>query len=326
MNCELKNIKCDPGFQTNRWRNELRRRWQTAGRPMLLALLCGLGASSGQAGTVGGKMLKITTKDVGGSTHFYVQNMEAADVTATLSLQMTNLSCSTNFPFTATFPGSQTVEAFTLSPVEAGIPWSFNYANSFTIGNNMAVHDDTYIYSLPYMAGQSFRVTQGYHGKYSHMGPDDYATDWKMPVGTPVHAARGGVVVKSKDDSDQGGPDRKFENCANCVLIQHVDGTIGIYAHLMKDGSRVRVGDNVKPGDLIALSGNTGFTSGPHLHFSVFKTKSGTERQSLPVRFKTGNEGVVTLLSGQNYKSAPNEVQEAKVQAPLVAKEDKKKS
>lgn len=280
---------------------------------LLLSLLCAFWAGDARAGSEADKMLKVTThEDEGGITHFYVQNNEAADVTATFDVKMLNLRCNLNLPLTTTFPGNRTVEAFTLSPLKAGSPWNFSYTDAFTIGNNSAVPDDSYVYQLPYQKGKTFRVTQGYHGKFSHTGPDEYAVDWKMPEGTPVYAARGGIVVKAKDDSGVGGPDRKFEDCANCVLIQHSDGTIGIYAHLKKGGCKVKVGDRVNTGDLVALSGNTGFTSGPHLHFSVFKTRSGRERLSVPVKFQTEDGVSLELVTDKKYKCVPNEVQVAK--------------
>jgi hypothetical protein len=293
------------------------RHWRMFGCALLLASFCGSLAVTAYAGPDADKMLKVTTKqDVGGVTHFFVENTEAAEVTATFDLKMSNLCCSTNLPLTTTFPGNTTVEAFSVSPLQPKAPWGFSYTDSFTIGNKDAVHDDNWIYQLPYKVGKTFRVTQGYHGVFSHIGPDEYAIDWKMPVGTPVYAARGGIVVKAKDDSNQGGPDRKYEDCANCVLIRHSDGTIGIYAHLKKGGCKVKVGDRVNTGDLIALSGNTGFTSGPHLHFSVFKTRNGRERLSLPVKFQTEDGVSLELVTDQKYKCVPNEaVQVAK--APM---------
>ncbi len=168
--------------------------------------------------------------------------------------------------------------------------------------------DAACVYLLPYAAGNSFEVSQGYHGSFSHRGPDEYAIDWRMPVGTPVHAAREGIVVQSKDDMNEGGPERKFEKCANCLLIQHPDGTIGIYGHLMQGGNKVKVGDHVKAGDLIALSGNTGFSNGAHLHFAVFKARDGKERVSFPVKFRSANHGVLTLETGHQYTAAPVEL------------------
>src|SRR6185503_12169491 len=126
----------------------------------------------------------------------------------------------------------------------------------------------------PYAPGASFKVTQGYNGTYSHTGPEQYAIDWKMSPGTPVHAARDGVVAKIKDDSDKGGPDRKFENAANYILIRHSDGSIANYAHHQKAGEKMVLGQKVKTGDFIGLSGNSRVPTGPHLHFADFKTRN----------------------------------------------------
>ena len=118
---------------------------------------------------------------------------------------------------------------------------------------------------------------------------------------------------------------RKFQKCANFILIQHSDGTIGIYGHLKKGGNKVKVGDRVKAGDLIGLSGNTGFTNGPHLHFSVFKSKDGRERLSLPVKFQSTEHGAISLVSGESYTAGPVEGQQVKPPAPLVKVKPEKK-
>ena len=68
------------------------------------------------------------------------------------------------------------------------------------------------------------------------------------------------------------------------------------------DSIRVQPGQRVARGEYIANSGNTGFSSGPHLHFAVFKTKSGKERQTFPIKFKT-TEGAVALARGQRYEA-----------------------
>jgi len=218
-------------------------------------------------------------------------------------MDLVNLKGSTNFPHTAAYPGQQTTEAFTLAPIQPDQKWDYTYTSYYTMGSCDARHDDSYVYSLPYATGDSHKVTQGHNGSYSHTGAEQYAIDWRMPVGTPVHAARSGVVAKVKDDSSKGGGDRKYESCANYILIRHDDGTLANYAHLQKGGSRVVVGQTVEEGACIGLSGSTGFSTGPHLHFAVFKTRDGRQRESIPVRFKTSDSAATSLVEGKTYKS-----------------------
>ena len=249
------------------------------------------------------KMLKVMVERDGETSRFFVKNFEQSELTVTFEMKLVNLKGSTNFPFTATFPANQTTEAFTLSPIDPDEKWDYSYTSYYTMGSCNAAHDDSYVYSLPYAPGSSFKVTQGHNGSYSHTGAEQYAIDWRMPVGTPVHAARSGTVVKIKDDSSKGGGDRRFEHCANYILIRHDDGTLANYAHLQKNGSKVEVGQQVEVGDLIGFSGSTGFSTGPHLHFAVFKTRDGRLRESIPVRFKTSDISAANLVEGKTYRS-----------------------
>lgn len=242
-------------------------------------------------------------------THVFVQNPELCEVTMTFCVRTVNLEGSVSFPHTATFPPGQETEAFTLAPRDGEGAWEFSYTNYYKLGSQSATHDDDYVYALPYAPGTSHKVTQGYNGRFSHKGSNQFATDWKMPEGTPVCAARSGLVVKVKDDSDLGGSSLKYDKFNNYVLIRHDDGTLGHYCHLKKNGAKVVAGQTVKRGEVIALSGNTGFSSGAHLHFCVFKTKDGRERVSIPVKYRNADGEPVTLISGRAYR-AP-EVQSA---------------
>jgi murein DD-endopeptidase MepM/ murein hydrolase activator NlpD len=143
------------------------------------------------------------------------------------------------------------------------------------------------IYKLPYPGGLSFNVCQGNnHVGWTHVGLAAYAWDFCMPIGTPILAARGGTVVAVRQNSNIGGWGAKFADDANYVVIDHGDGTSGLYMHLMLNGARVRAGDTVQTGQLIAYSGNTGWTSAPHLHFMVMKTAPDDYyTQSVPVLF-----------------------------------------
>jgi murein DD-endopeptidase MepM/ murein hydrolase activator NlpD len=242
--------------------------------------------------------VKVTTeRGRGGSTRFFVENSELSEVTMTFDFSTVNLKGNVTFPYTATFkPGES--EAFTLSPLDTNASWQYSFTNYYKLGSSVAVPDD-YVYSLPFAAGTTHRITQGYDGKFSHTGPNEYAIDWQMPEGTAVCAARGGLVVKMKEDSDRGGASMKYDPYNNYVLIRHADGTLGHYCHLKKGGVAVHPGQIVQTGDFIALSGDTGFSSGPHLHFSVFMTRNGRDRESIPVRFRVTEHGVATLVQGE---------------------------
>jgi len=260
-------------------------------------------ASGSFGGSQQKQMVKITQQRDGDVIRFVVENLESADVTATFDLALVNLKGNTGFPYTMTLLPHQTIQAFSLSPIDEAREWHFSLTNAYTLGSSIAVHDDRYVYALPYAPGQAFLVSQADDGAFSHTGPERHAIDWQMPEGTPVLAARAGMVVETKDDSSAGGADRIFENCANYIMIQHSDGTIGNYAHLLNHGVKVKVGQMVNVGDVIGLSGNTGFSSGPHLHFSVFKTRNGWERESIAIRYRTTNATAERLVCGKVYQA-----------------------
>jgi murein DD-endopeptidase MepM/ murein hydrolase activator NlpD len=109
-----------------------------------------------------------------------------------------------------------------------------------------------------------------------------------MPRGTPVVAARGGVVIDATLTHEEGGFDMRYLDKANTVAIAHDDGTVAEYAHLSPGAGLITVGQRVQAGDLIGHSGNTGYSSGPHLHFIVSKpavTEGKVARESVPVVF-----------------------------------------
>ena len=247
--------------------------------------------------------VKVTTKREGNLTHFFVQNSEYSEITMSIDMSLVNLKGDVAFPYTATFPPKQTTEAFTLTPSDCDSKLEYNFTNYYKLGSNCARHDENCIYELPYSPGSRFKVTQGYNGKFSHTGANQYAIDWQMPVGTPVRAARSGIVVRAKDDSNTGGPSMDFDQYNNYILIRHEDGTLAHYCHLQKGGVVVKVGQTIAAGQVIAHSGNTGFSSGPHLHFSVFKTKDGRTRVTIPVKFKTSEDEAVTLTAGHLYRA-----------------------
>lgn len=132
-------------------------------------------------------------------------------------------------------------------------------------------------------------LLQGPRGTFSHGAgtQDEEANDWAMLEDTPVLAARDGVVVGFRDDCTAGGVDESFRFEANYVVLKHRDGTYSEYYHLKPAGVSVRLGARVKAGTEIGRSGNTGYSSQPHLHFAVFVPLDGTSRVTLPVEFES---------------------------------------
>jgi len=166
------------------------------------------------------------------------------------------------------------------------LPWKYNYNCLYQLGSANAVHDEQAVYRLPFAEGKTYSVIQGYGGKFSHHEMYHYAIDFTMPIGTPVHAARDGIIVSLQQDFNAGGPDPAFKDAANSVSVRHSDGTIADYVHLKYRGAAVALGQSVKSGQLIGYSGNTGYSKGPHLHFHVQKPIDGRKIQTLPVKFR----------------------------------------
>ncbi|MBF8673044.1 M23 family metallopeptidase [Pseudomonas fulva] len=150
-----------------------------------------------------------------------------------------------------------------------------------------------YRYAFPWVGGP-FRVTQGPNGRFSHFGPKGrYAMDIAMPEGTTIVAAREGVVVSTR--SEQSG--RGDNPSGNFVRILHPDGTMGVYLHLMRGSIVVASGQRVRQGQVLAKSGNTGNSTGPHLHF-VVQRNVGLALESIPYRFDRPISGLPDYTAG----------------------------
>lgn len=127
------------------------------------------------------------------------------------------------------------------------------------------------LFVLPFPAGASYRVVQGYCGSGPWSSHNNrFAIDFDMPVGDPVVGARSGTVVAVVDRFDDTGynPDSEL----NYLVVQHLDGTAALYAHLQKNSALVSIGEEVVGGQWLANSGNSGFTdNNPHLHFELYR-------------------------------------------------------
>jgi len=155
------------------------------------------------------------------------------------------------------------------------------------------------VYLLPWAHGTKQRLGQGYFGRTTHQGL--YALDFELGEGTPVYAARDGVVIKVKQDSDRGGLMSADAQDGNLIEILHDDASWAIYAHLQYHGSEVQVGQHVRAGERIGLSGATGLASGPHLHFAVYRAAWDGPKTFATV-FQTSLSGSAqSLEEGRSY-------------------------
>jgi murein DD-endopeptidase MepM/ murein hydrolase activator NlpD len=159
--------------------------------------------------------------------------------------------------------------------------------------------DSSYVYALPFEKGTAHRLVQGYFGPFSHK--ERAALDFNMKRGTKICAARDGIVVRLKEDGDRGGWNSKYRPYGNNLIILHSDGSRSGYWHLQKDGVLVNVGDTVKKGQVIALSGKTGYSFQPHLHFIVWISRNGNWQQ-IPTRFQT-SKGIKYLRTYKRYRN-----------------------
>jgi murein DD-endopeptidase MepM/ murein hydrolase activator NlpD len=161
----------------------------------------------------------------------------------------------------------------------------FTLSYRYVIGAPLQDYVSSVAYLPPLAPVSRYEITQAFGGQYSHQDTQNrYAVDIMMPVGTPVHAARAGTVLDVENDFFVSGQQPAYADKANSIRILHDDGSMAIYAHLALERATVQPGSKVQVGDLIGFSGNTGFTSGPHLHFAV-QINQGMDLVSVPFEF-----------------------------------------
>ena len=190
-------------------------------------------------------------------------------------------------------------ELLTVLPADPSRPASFNYRFQYLPGDPKARHQPEEPYRLPFALAKAFPVSQAYPDQLTHTDPaSHYAIDFVMPIGSGVYAARGGVVMEVASQYFRSGTLLERDGPrANVVRILHDDGTFGLYAHLNWGAIRVVPGQRVRQGEYIADSGNTGFSTGPHLHFAV-QRNGGGRLLSVPVRFRGPGGAAASVVSG----------------------------
>ncbi len=248
----------------------------------------------------------LLTEESDGNGGYILEAENLNPYTVTMSIDVTNLknlSPNVKLPIFMEIRGESKKNILHLSRITASNEVSYQDSYGWSIGSAYAKHQDDYIYRLPFKGNMNVEVTQGYNGALSHKGLSAYAVDFGVPVGTPIYAAREGKVVEAEVSSSIGGPSPAYRSYMNRIRIEHSDGTFGNYCHLKLNGSAVKVGQMVKKGDLVGYSGNTGYCTAAHLHFSVSKVDPISMRRpmNLPIKMQT-LQGIVTLpRKGDQY-------------------------
>ncbi|WP_233144744.1 M23 family metallopeptidase [Methyloprofundus sedimenti] len=180
---------------------------------------------------------------------------------------------------------------FGLGAIDEFQGWRYALSYRYSLGEPTARHNTQAIYIPPFASYKKFQISQAFNGPFSHTDEQNkYAVDLAMPEGSEVHAARAGVVMSLENDYFKGGIDKQaYKERANSITILHDDGSMAVYAHLQVDRAQVYAGMRIGVGQLIAYSGNTGFSSGPHLHFAV-QVNQGMSLVSVPFKF-SDNQG-----------------------------------
>jgi murein DD-endopeptidase MepM/ murein hydrolase activator NlpD len=264
-----------------------------AGTTLLSGHLAAAGCSS--------DWLCIDEIEAGGNIELHAINVSKVPLTYTLRVSTRYLDTDQPKRITETIAANASQKIMVLTRSNPDLKGKYRISVDWTVGNKDARHDDNLVYHLPYQSGTSYRVLQGYGSRFSHTGLEQFAVDFKMDEGTPVHAARGGIVARVEGSHSVGCWKDGCGKYANYIVILHDDETTGEYYHLQQNGVLVELGEYVDAGQKIGLSGNTGHSTMPHLHFGVYRAVSRGREQSIPVRFASADGIIEKPRRGGRY-------------------------
>ncbi len=237
-------------------------------------------ATARQVGTVDAGIATVRLEGGGSRWQARVDNHLVGPVQVALR-QPAGAAALPGLPLQAVLAGSASVVVTRLQ-LQADVP-RLDVLLDAVPGDPAATPQDV-PYLLPFDA-KRFQVTQAPQGRFSHTDPENRdAIDFALAEGTPVLAARAGRVMQVQGNFHDNGQDPLRDRArANFIRVLHEDGSMAVYAHLQANGVLVRSGQRVEAGQRIGLSGNTGYSTAPHLHF-VVQANRGMQLRSVPVR------------------------------------------
>jgi murein DD-endopeptidase MepM/ murein hydrolase activator NlpD len=246
-----------------------------------------------------GPKVTIDSRSIINGFELIAENPEFCPITIKVNFELTNMRAESS---TDIFIIPARAKNFVVTRIRriTEAKYQFRYTYIYNYGaHQLNKYDENFKYYLPFKRNETILVSQGYNGERSHQG--EMAIDFEIPKGTSVLAARDGIVIEVVDSNTVGCPELKCKDFANYILVFHNDGTFANYVHLIQNGSKVKIGEIINIGQVIAESGNTGYSTGPHLHFEVFQQKM-SNKVSLKTQFlmdSLGHAGY--LIEGKTY-------------------------
>lgn len=237
--------------------------------------------------------IKIYTEEIQGGFLVLVDNYEYCPVSIKFDFELNNLTSSSgNHKVFITNAKSKRNLITTLKPEKNGT-YEVSYKTKSNYSSYLSIVDTSYVYNLPFKAKSQFNISQGYFGKRTHIR--ERALDFSLPIGTDIYATREGVVIDVVDYNTKTCYNKDCSKYNNKILIYHNDGSFSEYVHIDTNTAKVKIGEKVLKGQLIAKSGNIGWSSGPHLHFSVFQ-QILDKRVFYETKFKIYEDGAPVKL------------------------------
>ena len=247
--------------------------------------------------------VKLLQRSTDQGVTLFAQNTYYAPIQLAFRIMMPqNVAATTQLKGMQMLPPRGDATLLSVGAADPSMPVSFDYEYQFLPGDPQAQHRPDRPYRFPFGKSSTFLVSQAYPDTVTHNEPSSqYAIDFAMPIGTHIDAARGGVVIEIASDFFEAGVDAAKDGPrANVVRVLHDDGTMSLYGHLNWNSIRVKPGQRIERGEYIADSGNTGFSTGPHLHFVVQRNRGGAII-SVPIEFETASGAAVSVRSNERY-------------------------
>ncbi|MEC5156144.1 M23 family metallopeptidase [Chryseobacterium sp. MP_3.2] len=234
--------------------------------------------------------LKIYRETAEKTYILYVDNAEHAPISLEYSYTAENMGSSLPTKSVTVIPAL--AKRFLLTELKTLDPQKkthFNYTVYYVLGDvNVDFKEKNISYTLPFSPQKKHSIYQGYGGRFSHEAAK--ALDFSLQIGEAVHAARAGKVVQNFTSNSKRCLTKECAKFNNKITILHDDGSLAEYVHLKQNGSVVKNGSQVHEGQLIGYSGNTGWSMGPHLHFSVYTPKIDGGRNYIKTKFKVSGQ------------------------------------